>query len=64
MKKYIKLLFAGLLAFVLIAGAVTYVPQFVSVSTNAGGRELPIYCVETEKPQIALSFDAAWADCK
>lgn len=23
-------------------------------------RLLPIYCVETEKPQIAISFDAAW----
>lgn len=23
-------------------------------------RKLPIYCVETEKPQIAISFDAAW----
>lgn len=27
---------------------------------RAGGRNLPIYCVETEKPQVALSFDAAW----
>ena len=23
-------------------------------------RLLPIYCVETEKPQVAISFDAAW----
>lgn len=27
---------------------------------RAGGRNLPIYCVETDKPQVALSFDAAW----
>ena len=23
-------------------------------------KELPIYCVEKEKPQISISFDAAW----
>ncbi len=23
-------------------------------------RKLPIYCVQTEKPQISVSFDAAW----
>lgn len=27
---------------------------------RAGDRNLPIYCVETDKPQVALSFDAAW----
>lgn len=26
------------------------------------GKKLPIYCVETEKPQVALSFDAAWGN--
>ena len=26
------------------------------------GRELPIYCVETPKKQVALSFDAAWGN--
>ncbi len=28
----------------------------------SGGRQLPIYCVQTEKPQVALSFDAAWGN--
>ncbi len=27
-----------------------------------GKKELPIYCVEKEKPQISLSFDAAWGN--
>ncbi len=27
-------------------------------------RLLPIYCVETDKKQIAISFDAAWGDNK
>lgn len=31
-------------------------------SSAAGGKELPIYCVQTEEPQIALTFDAACAD--
>ena len=34
-----------------------------SVATFADtNRKLPIYCVETEKKQIAISFDAAWGN--
>ena len=34
-----------------------------SVATFAEtDRKLPIYCVETEKKQIAISFDAAWGN--
>lgn len=34
-----------------------------SVSIFAGAeRKLPIYCVETDKKQIAISFDAAWGN--
>lgn len=32
-------------------------------STLVNGRNLPIYCVETEQKVVAISFDAAWADC-
>lgn len=49
-------------AALLILCAVTYVPKILSVSSTVGDRELPIYCVETEKPQIAISFDAAWGN--
>lgn len=31
-------------------------------SSSAKGRELPIYCVQTDKPKIALTFDAAWGN--
>ena len=31
-------------------------------NTTGNGRELPIYSVETEKKQVALSFDAAWGN--
>lgn len=37
--------------------------EILSVSSTVNGRELPIYCVKTDKPEIALTFDAAWADC-
>lgn len=33
----------------------------VSISANQD-RLLPIYCVETEKKQVAISFDAAWGN--
>ena len=28
----------------------------------ADQRELPVYCVQTDSPQIALSFDASWGN--
>ena len=54
-KKQIMLAIAGLLALTgVIAG---------SVSAFAGtDRKLPIYCVETDKKQVAISFDAAWGN--
>ena len=36
--------------------------QVVTTSSSVNGRELPIYSVRTEKPQISLSFDAAWGN--
>ncbi len=33
-----------------------------AVSTAAQNRLLPIYCVETDKKQVALTFDAAWGN--
>lgn len=29
-------------------------------TSSSGGRKLPIYCVQTDEPRVALSFDAAW----
>lgn len=52
------LLFAGLL----ILCGTAYIPRFISVSGSSGSRDLPIYCVETEKPQVSISFDCAWGD--
>lgn len=46
----------------LIQGIVRFLPESITVSSSVGGRELPIYCVETDKKQVALSFDAAWGN--
>ena len=60
----VKLKLATLLVCVcvLLAGAFFYLPGVVSVSSSVNGRDLPIYCVQTDKPQIALTFDAAWGN--
>lgn len=55
-------LFAALLVVSCVADAVRYLPGTITVSSTVGERELPIYCVDTEKPQIALTFDAAWGN--
>lgn len=34
----------------------------ISVSNSVNGKELPIYCVETNEPKVALTFDAAWGN--
>lgn len=34
--------------------------EMVSIITTVGEKELPIYCVDTDEPKVAISFDAAW----
>lgn len=46
----------------IIVFAVRCLPEEISVSNNVGGRELPIYCVDTQQKVVALSFDAAWGN--
>lgn len=36
--------------------------SLVPTSGAASNRELPIYCVQTEEPKIALTFDVAWGN--
>lgn len=36
--------------------------RVIASSSTVGNRELPIYCVQTDKPQISISFDAAWGN--
>nr|MBQ8253402.1 polysaccharide deacetylase family protein [Lachnospiraceae bacterium] len=49
-------LILGITAFFFLA------PQAVTTSSKVSGRNLPIYCVETSEPKVALSFDAAWGN--
>ena len=66
--KYVKMcIFAMVLA--AIAGIISsQVEKTVFVSagvgsnscTTVGGRELPVYCVETDEKVVSISFDAAW----
>ena len=35
---------------------------FTSATSLLYEKQLPIYCVKTDKPQIALTFDGAWGD--
>ena len=46
----------------LIQGASRMLPDSVTVSNTVNGRELPIYCVQTDENKVALSFDAAWGN--
>ena len=56
-----KLLPLGLFFLLLGAGGAC-LSENVSVSSNVNGRELPIYCVDTDEKKVALSFDAAWGN--
>ena len=56
-KKQIMWCVSALLAVVIAA-----VGSVVTFANNE--RKLPIYCVETDKKQVAISFDAAWGNTK
>lgn len=58
----IKLAALLLCVCILLVSAFVYLPGVISVSSSVNGRDLPIYCVKTDKPQIALTFDAAWGN--
>lgn len=54
-----------LASLLLLLTSICFYPQTVAtVSTkiHTNSKELPIYCVDTESPKIALSFDAAWGN--
>ena len=46
----------------LLQGVGRMLPDSVTVSNTVNGRELPIYCVQTDENKVALSFDAAWGN--
>lgn len=49
--------------FVLAVTSFRYGPETIETfCEQISEKELPIYCVEKEQPQISLSFDAAWGN--
>lgn len=59
-----------LVILIMIAGA-TYIYEkdlfsngLEAITASANGKKLPIYRVNTDKPMVALSFDAAWGNGK
>lgn len=51
-----------LCALLVLVGSMRFQRSAAAASSRAGDRELPIYCVDTEKKQVGLSFDAAWGN--
>lgn len=52
----------GSFVILLLVGLFSVLPTVSEVSHTVGDRELPVYCVDTDKPQIALTFDSAWGN--
>lgn len=46
----------------LVKGVEKHLPEAVVVNSSVNGRNLPIYCVQTQDKKIALTFDAAWGN--
>ena len=59
--------FVVMLALVMVTGMTffywkTQEERAVTASSMVNGKELPIYCVDTQEPKISISFDAAWGN--
>ncbi|MBH1939560.1 polysaccharide deacetylase family protein [Mobilitalea sibirica] len=59
---FVKLGIIILSIFVIIGLGITFLPDAISVSTSGNRRDLPIYSVDTEENQVALTFDTAWGN--
>lgn len=60
------LLVAAIIADRITHGSINNALASNAIATGAASlfleKELPIYCVKTDKKQIALTFDGAWDD--
>lgn len=48
--------------FLLVFAAMQFISPLAMQTFSLGERKIPIYCVDTDQPQVALSFDAAWGN--
>lgn len=53
---------AAMLVLLMAAGLWRYVQEYVSISNNVNGREMPICSVETQEKKVALTFDVSWGN--
>lgn len=66
--KLIKRSIFWLAVLIVVVGATYFYEKVVFqndleiLTVSSSTKQLPIYCVETEKPQVAISFDAAWGN--
>lgn len=61
-EKKISVKVVTMAAALLVLTGLVGIRQSIPTSSTVGDRELPIYCVETQEPKIALTFDAAWGN--
>ena len=59
-KKETRVAIQSFVLFLCILIATNLGDTAIATSSTYGDRELPIYSVKTDNPQIAISFDAAW----
>ncbi len=45
-----------------IAGFGAFQKKSVPTTAHIAEKKLPIYCVQTDSPKVAISFDAAWGN--
>lgn len=53
---------AAMMLLALLSSISAVTEKSITVSNNSSGRDLPIYSVQTDRQQIALTFDAAWGN--
>ena len=52
----------GLCLLLVIAGVGAFQKKSAPAAARVSNRKLPIYCVQTDSPKVAISFDAAWGN--
>ncbi len=45
-----------------VAGFGAFQKKSAPASARVASKKLPIYCVQTDSPKVAISFDAAWGN--
>lgn len=59
---FVKIGLVGLSIFLLSVICFYSATNYTSVFSSNSERKLPIYCVDTTKQQVSISFDAAWGN--